>query len=427
MKLGTYTLILSLLSLLVLAHVRADARIMVHDFYGPAAARVHKDVVSLLQAQTGLTIVPSQELDNRAQQLGVDRFSAEGRKALARELQLSAWMTGMVQRRSGKLTLTVVVYDGAQQARVARARFVGSNAAKLSAAVKGRLWQKAGQALLQTMPPQAPIEPSVSEPEPQPDLVLSQAEVDRASPEPAANDDAAQRGEALRIFAGMGSPFRSLAYRDAVTPALGDYQLSGAPLADLYAELHPARFVTDGWLSWFGIEARAQFALSAPTLRYGNGEFKSSYDAIFAGMRARVPLGLHHVSVFSGYSVSRFGLRALDAAREAPAPSVDYRTIRSGVGGELALSDTLRVGIDAAWLHFLSAGDIASWFPRTTVVGFELALSGTFRMLGDVYARATAVYSRAVFDFHAQPDDRFVAGGALDQTLALALGLGVQL
>jgi hypothetical protein len=38
-----------------------------------------------------------------------------------------------------------------------------------------------------------------------------------------------------------------------------------------------------------------------------------------------------------------------------------------------------------------------------------------------------ATYTRAFFDFHAQPGDKYIAGGALDQSLAVALGIGVQL
>jgi hypothetical protein len=78
-------------------------------------------------------------------------------------------------------------------------------------------------------------------------------------------------------------------------------------------------------------------------------------------------------------------------------------------------------------LNFLSVGDIANWFPRATAAGIELSLASTYRVTGNIYTRLTAVYSRAFFDFHAQPGDKYVAGGALDQTLALALGVGVQL
>ena len=40
------------------------------------------------------------------------------------------------------------------------------------------------------------------------------------------------------------SPYRSLAYNQAITSALGDYQLSGTPMADVNLSFNPLRFVT---------------------------------------------------------------------------------------------------------------------------------------------------------------------------------------
>src|SRR4051794_34331065 len=87
--------------------VQADARVTVHDFYGPSAGRLRDDVVNLLERQSGVTIVSKVQIDNMAMQLGVDPFSPDGRMALARELRLSAWMSGVVSKHAGKLTLTV--------------------------------------------------------------------------------------------------------------------------------------------------------------------------------------------------------------------------------------------------------------------------------------------------------------------------------
>jgi hypothetical protein len=108
-------------------------------------------------------------------------------------------------------------------------------------------------------------------------------------------------------------------------------------------------------------------------------------------------------------------------------PSVDYRSIRSGLGAEVGLSDTLRVALDAAWLSYLSVGEIAGWFPRATAGGFELGLSATYHITGDVYSRVAAAYSRTSFGFHPEASDKYVASGAVDQSVAMSMGLGVQL
>lgn len=415
-------LLIASVMLLSASPARADTRVTVHDFYGPNAARVREQVVAVLE-QKGLEVVATTEIEKAAAKLGVDRFSPDGREALAKELGLAAWMTGLLQRRKGKLTLTLVVYDGGQRGRLARTRFVARNARQLSDAVKGRLWDKAGHALLELEAP-AGVSTSHEEVAAAPKIVRDSAPRTAASD---ARDRDAARGEAFRVFVGVGSPFRSLAYEDPITPALGDYRLNAAPVADVSVSVYPGRFATNGPLSWFGIEARGQFGLSSPALNQGGNEFKSRYDAVHASVRARLPLGAHHVSLFSGYSLSRFAVKSDADGVSAPTPSVDYRSIRSGLGAELALSDSLRVAFDAAWLSFLSVGEIARWFPRATAAGLELSLASTYRVTGNIFTRVAAVYSRAFFDFHAQPGDQYIAGGALDQSLALALGVGVQL
>jgi hypothetical protein len=410
-------------TLLSASPARADTRVTVHDFYGPNAARMREQVVAVLE-QKGLKVVDTSEIENAAAKLKVDRFSPDGRQALARELGLAAWMTGLLQKKNGKLTLTLVVYDGGQRGRLARTRFVASSPQKLSAAVKGRLWDRTGTALQEL---EAPADAGRTELAAAP----SSSETTRDSaPRTAAENDSdrdAARGEAFRMFVGVGSPFRSLSYQDPISSGLGDYRLSAAPVGDVAVSLFPGRFVTSGPLSWFGIEARGQFGLSSPTLNQNGTEFKSRYDSVHAGVRARLPLGAHHVSLFSGYSLSRFAIKSEADGVTPPAPSVDYRSIRSGLGAELALSPSMRVAFDAAWLNFLSVGDIAQWFPRATAAGIELSLASTYRVTGNVFMRVAAVYSRAFFDFHAQRGDKYVAGGALDQSLALALGVGMQL
>jgi hypothetical protein len=459
----------ALLCTVAAAHVQADARVTVHDFYGPSAGRLRDDVVNLLERQSGVTIVSKVQIDSMAMQLGVDPFSAAGRMALARELRLSAWMSGVVSKRAGGLTLTVAVHDGAQNSLVGRAFIHGSSAKKLSMAIRQNLWRKSRPAILQAMPPSSAdaakildmTEPS-AEPaavggdddaaqkaagtdaavaaeaaagaaalategsHPAQDAARAQARDDGAPPKPpseAVRGDT--RGEALRAFIGLASPYRSLTYREPVTASLVDYQLSGAPLLDINLAMQPARPFTDNWISWIGLDMGAQIAASTPSFEHDGARFKSRYDAYHVGLRGRIPLGQHYVSLFTGYAMTRFAVSAETKGATTPTPSVDYRTIRSGVGGEFALSDALLLGLDVAWLQSLSAGQIAQWFPRSTSAGVELALIGTYRVTQLIFARAAASYQRTFFDFNARQGDARVAGGAIDQYLAFAIGAGV--
>jgi hypothetical protein len=351
-------------------------------------------------------------------------------------LQLSAWMTGMVQKHAGKLKLTVVIYDGAQHARVGRMQLTARNSNQLSSEVRSSLWQKSGRAIMGASAPdlnEAPGPASeVAAGSSSSDAVVAHESEstrlrDRSSSEGASGSSTVSKGEALRAFIGVGSPYRSLAFNQPITSTLGDYQLSGTPMADVNFSFHPARFVTNGWLSWFGLDARAQIALTTPTVDRNGTSFKSRYDAFHVGMRARIPVGQHYVSAFSGYAMSRFSINAPSNDVRTPSPSVDYRTIRSGLGTEIVLSDALALGLDAAWLNFLSVGEIGKWFPRATAAGFETALYGTYAMSDDIFMRVAAAYQRTFFDFNSRPGDKNVAGGAVDQYLALSIGAGVKL
>ncbi|MET0388931.1 MAG: hypothetical protein ABW321_23360 [Polyangiales bacterium] len=414
--------------MLVVSRALAETRVTVHDFYGPNAERVRDDVVNLLEGQDGVTLVSKAEIESTAKKLGVDPFSPDGRRALSRELQLSAWMTGMVQKHLGKLKLTVVVYDGAKHTRIGRAQLVGRNATRLSAEIKHHLWRRSGTAIMQAEAPEAPAA-KVEEPKPELNAAVSSARRlrDDGAASGGESDSWRGAGEALRAVVGIGTPYRSLAYNDAVSQVLGDYRLNGAPMIDLGLNLHPLRFMTDGWPSWFGVDVRAQIALSAPTTNRDGQQFKSRYDAYHIGLRARIPVGAHYVSAFSGYAMNRFEISPVNGSVSAPTPSVDYRTIRSGLGAELSLTDAMAIGVEGAWLNVLSVGDIGQWFPRSTAGGVELGMFATYAMTRGFYARVAAAYQRTFFDFNSQPGDKYIAGGATDQYLALSLGAGVRL
>lgn len=435
----------------VATYARADTRVTVHDFYGPNAEEVRDDVVNLLERQSGVTIISKGQIEDAAEKLGVDPYSPEGRIAVGRDLQLSAWMTGVVRKRSGKLKLTVVVFDGAEHTPIGITRLSGNSQAKLSAEIKDRLWRKSRYAIMKATAP-APEAPPAEPPTPEaapPATEVVQAtdsespfEVARAARAAADSDEEdevaseeesetstapTKAGQTLRAYLGFGSPYRNLAYSNPVTRSLGDYQLGGAPMFDLYLAFHPAKPFTDGWASWIALELKGQLALATPTVDRDGNEFKSTYNTFHAGVRARFPLGSHFLSAFTGYGMNRFNVTSEKEGVGVPTPGVDYRMIRSGAGAEFALSDTLMLGLDAAWLHILSVGDIGEWFPRATAGGIEAAVFATYSLMPGVSARASASYQRNFFDFNPRPSDEYAAGGALDQYLAVTVGAGVEL
>ncbi len=454
--------------------VRAETRVAIHEFFGPHANTLRAQAESTLKRRDALRVISKLEVDAAAHNLGIDLLSPSGRKAMARELGLAAWVTGVVSKQARNLRLTVVVYDGAEHQSMGRTVLVGRSVKALQSALERTLWPKAKDAILLALAPlppgRAPIgdgplpatsevasdvpttpelpvtttppvavtaPPASAEPPNDPNRSAALPEASSspsivASPQTGRADTGTpelvrgQRAETLRATLAIGTPFRKLTYSDPLTSSLGDYQLPGMPMLELTAVYYPGRSFTDRWPSWFGLDLAGQFGLAGGGSADREGHrFRARYDAYKVGVRVRAPVRGHFVSVFSGYGIQRLSFVSETKGLAAPTPGVDYRMVRLGAGTELNLTPSLLLGMDAAWLHLLSVGEIARWFPRATAGAFELALNLSYALGQRMFARLTGLYQRSVFDFHARRGDERVAGGATDQVFTASLGIGV--
>lgn len=457
MKTKLSILLTLLLSSSIVGSARAESRIAVHDFYGPYAAELRDRVAALLTNQEGVTVAAKSEIDRLAVELHADPFLPEGRRLISRPGQLSAWLTGVVEIEKRRVCLTIIVYDGAEHDRMGRAVIKARTIKRLKTQLQQRLWEELRAPILASVSPlpegRAPIESTTTDDAVAKAPVSTRPGVEevRSAPTHAAymepaeglvvsrfgetqQDDSAaearkrrQHQDPLRFSLGLGSPRRSLRYSDPLSSGLNDYQLGGSPMLDATVVYYPAQHFTNTWPSYFGIDLAAQGALGASsTDSYGN-RYESSYDAYRLGVRGRVPVGAHFVSAFVGYSILRGSVARREGESAVDTPGVDYRALRSGVGAELKLADGVSVATDFAWLTMLSVGELGTWFPRATASGLELALHASYALSEHFFARLSGSYRRAVFDFHAQPGDPRVAGGATDDVLTLSAGAGVSL
>ena len=455
----------------------AENRIVVRPFYGPNAESVRKEVEDILEKRSGVVVLSSKEADVTAKKLDVDANSPEGRKVVAKDMNVSAWVEGIVQKRAGKLRLTVLVYDGANHDRVGRTVMVQRTSPALMADLRRVFWQKTQSAIRRAAAPGGETAPASDDEEDSAvassdDAEAEEAEEDTESEEsdeeeevaaatPAADEssvrstststaflptfsptvesmnarnDAAPsaegprtKGEQIRASIGLGSPYRNLAYNDIVTQQLGDYTLTGAPLLDLRVAYHPAAYMTDGWASWLGLDVRAQMALGIRTVDSAGNEYKSKYDNYHVGALARIPAGKDFVRGYAGYGIQRFSQESKTKGIRSPTPNVDYRFLRAGLGGDFTFSDKIAFGMDAAWLQMLSVGQIGEWFPRANAAGVEFNMDMTYAVNERFYARLFGGYQRVFFDFNSKPGDTKVAGGATDNYVTAGLGAGVHL
>ncbi|MET0343553.1 MAG: hypothetical protein ABW252_21255 [Polyangiales bacterium] len=437
------------LTVLVCSPVRADSRVAVQEFRGRHADDVRDEVARVLSLQKDVTVVPQREVSARARSLGADLRTPAGRLAVARDLQLAAWIAGTVKKRHHKLKVSIEVHDAAANTRIGRVSLSERGVREIKAALREDLWDRSRDAVQLATAPlpdgRAPMEGAApgdgdaneapAEDDAGETRVASAKTVSSATRSTTlAHDDSALMSaprrkdrDTLRAAVGVGSPFRSLAYSDPITQSLGDYRLGGALMVDLGAVYYPGRHFTDGWASWLGLDVATQLARGSRTDDALGNAFESRYSAFRLGLRGRVPVGKHAVSVFSGYAVNKVSIAAVEGDVSSPTPNVDYRILRSGVGTELALGRRLGLGIDASYLHILSVGQLGEWFPRATARGVELALSASYAITNYLFARVAGTYARSAFDFKSQPGDAFAAGGATDQFLTASMGMGVNL
>src|SRR3954451_1769150 len=132
----------SLATVLLLFSVGAEAagkRVGVPKFEGAHEAAVRKKLMQSLKAH-GYALVRSREMQEAMRRTGAASDSRDGLKTLAKELALSAIVTGEVASKRAKL----VVHDGADGSVLGDASFSGANPRKLAKAVGLTFWKKLG-------------------------------------------------------------------------------------------------------------------------------------------------------------------------------------------------------------------------------------------------------------------------------------------
>ena len=128
------------LLLLSSADAKADGkRIGVPKFEGAQEAAIRKKVMQALKAH-GYQLVRSREIQEAVSRTGAAVDTRDGLKRLAKELALSAIVTGEVAAKRAK----IVVHDGADGSLLGDASFSGAHPRKLAKAVGLTFWKKLG-------------------------------------------------------------------------------------------------------------------------------------------------------------------------------------------------------------------------------------------------------------------------------------------
>lgn len=105
---------------------------------------------------------------------------------------------------------------------------------------------------------------------------------------------------------------------------------------------------------------------------------------------------------------------------------VGYEYVRLGALGSFELVGRLSLDLELAWLFVRDLGELGStrWFPRAEGAGAEAHMGLRFALGRGFEARLAGRWRRYFMSMRSEPGDAHVAGGAVDQYLAMTLGLG---
>jgi hypothetical protein len=395
--------------------------------------------------------VDEAQVKRAAKRRGVSLSGAVGKKEVASDLGIAAWVDGRVKKKAGKFEATVTVTDANSGDTVEKAVFKGKKPKQVQLSVKSTFKKRLGSAFGKVSAPEQQYSAPAAQEEEVPEVAAVEPEPEPTrTPVAQARDDESALGfsskdsEEMRIdgdeeapakkrtwsaFEGrfaMGILNRGLVYNQAVTQNVGNYSLPAAPIADIGARVYPGALFSDSLAAQLiGIDVHGQFAFGVASESSDGTRYASSYSAYDASLLARWPFNHHEVHLAAGYGVQNFSMENKGGV-DAPVPDVAYKGMRAGGGGRFELASGYNLGLDLSYLILSSLGELKSknWFPQASGAGFQAQLFADARVYKSLSARLFASYQRNFFDFNSRSEDSRIAGGAVDQYITAGLGLG---
>jgi hypothetical protein len=407
-------------------------RVGVPRFDGPQEAVVRKAVMQVLKGD-GYDVVGAKEIDGAAKSTGGQLDSNDGFKAVAKELSISAFVTGEVSKKKAKLTIR----NGADGSVSGEGSFGGATPAKIAADVRDGFARRLGSAVERGRAPSGakkPAAPPVAEADDSDDNAgaaggdeapskpaakpasssssssssspssSSTSEAKDETPPPSSGSGSGPEetlarkapepeGEplmgprALDFRAALGGFSRSLSYNQLVpatlAPGARAYNLALGPVLSLRLVTYPFAFVTSSFAANIGIEVAADesFAISGSTS--AGGTLGTTVHDRYIGGRLRLMVGgVHEIAVFGGGGEHAFafvdgpgGMGTPDDRMQVYIPDTIYRYARGGIDAKFELPSGLTARVAGAYRYVLNGGGQIStppFFPFLGVAGVDL-------------------------------------------------------
>jgi hypothetical protein len=411
----------------------ASKRVGVPKFDGAQEALVRKKVMQIIKAH-GFDLAKSREMEIGLANSGALLDNDEGFAKVAKELALSAIVTGEVGKKRAKIS----VHDGRDGSLLGEASFAGANPRKMMAEVGRDFWRKLGDAVARgktpsgAKKPQKVVAEAPEDNENTPDAAGGEGE---AAPEPTKSkstkeavaeesgggsgegDEGAKKKKkkkklkmdgtagdagpqeeapevvppAFDIQAGVRAISRTLGYhQDASMPGLRTYSIFPAPAVFSQIVLYPIGFFTDGFAKDIGFEASAEQAFGvSSSLPAMNGmpaqKFGTTIHEFGGGLRYRIPWGPGHyfyASVTGGEHAFTFSSTSTGDRHVLDIPDTIYRYARPGIGLHFeAVPGVFSLTLSAGYRYIFNKGGQFhdQFFTHATVNGVDAQLTLAYR------------------------------------------------
>lgn len=401
-------------------------RVVLDAVEGRGSARVQR-AIEEAASDAGLEFVPTSSLYD-----GV----SEPAEVIARagELGVTALLrvrTERVRRRRWRATIEVL--DARTIEPVGQRAITARTAPRLAAATRMRVGERVlDEYLNMTGVPQPPA-PTGPNP-----LLAGGGDAEGAGDEGAdedeSDDGAEGRYTALEIGASFVMLSRSLSYRDDIYGFMRGYELPLGVGFGLDGRWYPGAHFGDGIYAHIGLDVDFAMSLGLESRRSESVVFPTTFRRWFVGLRGRVPLGPHEISLGVGYGSHAFLIEPQGAATQgrsvnAEVPSVDYQHIRFELEGRVTFIEGLWMAGSFSYGYVLDPGQIADefWFPNLDVGTLRAggSLHYTFDMGLDI--GLWGEYFRAWYSLNPDRFAGWIAGGALDEYGVYGVRVGYRL
>lgn len=447
------------------ASAAGKAHVGVLSLRGAGEGVVRAKISAALKAN-GFQIVGAEQLESSASSLGVSLDSDKGLVAVAKELNVSAFIGGELNKKKAALT----VRNGADGSVLGDDSFPGANPKKIAAAVGATFWRQLGPAVRQGKPPsgaktkaviaeeapppeeaadEAPPErapPAAEErprkksrrvaeaepeaaPPPEPDADVSRPRAKRAEPEEESGPEGAL--PALTLGIGASGMNRSLSWHQDVNNVLAPYSLPAGPQAAVWLEAYPAAFSNSGFASRIGVfgEFNQGFGVNS-TANGGATKLTTAFQDFLAGAKLRWPVNIFAPYLSVAYGAQSFKLTA-QGGTPPMIPSVAYKFVRIGVGSRADFTPHFSADLGFAFMLLTDAGKNAgeikssTYFPGTTGNAIDIGASLAYRFTKIIGARLGVDFRQYGLSANPATGASLIAGGATDRYIFF--GAGVEL